>query len=109
MGKLLKPENVLAQTASAETLKQIFTEEPATGKLRRLVERGDLGFEHFDDADLRRLLKRLLEACYWAESPETETHILKSLELAELPRAPDAMKMIRRLGNAGEGDLPTFL
>merc|ERR1712087_381641 len=101
--KLLKPENLEAARAGADRLRELFTSKPeTTAKLQRLMQSGDLGFARFDDASLRGLLRDLIEAGYWAEDSDTEKHVSKSIELAEHPSGPDAIKIIRRLESADE-------
>lgn len=106
---LLKEVNLVAASADADTLRQIFQSEAATAKYARLMKSGGVGVTHYDDPDLRRLIRRLLEAGHWIEEPLMVASISKSLELAEHPSYSAAIKIIRRLENADDDDLNDML
>lgn len=95
--KLLKPENLLTLLRDQAELQAIFEGEPATGKLRELMQSGDLGFSDLDDADLCRLLRRLLRAGYWADEPEAMDDVTQDLDLAEHPSGLEAISLVKQL------------
>mmetsp|Transcript_13084 Transcript_13084/g.37668 ORF Transcript_13084/g.37668 Transcript_13084/m.37668 type:complete len:184 (+) Transcript_13084:73-624(+) len=96
--RLLKGENLSALAPADEAaLRAVFSSEPATPKLQRLLADGELGFAEYDDEHLRRLVRRLLEAGYWADNVEVMDDIGVCLNLAEHPSGPEAIALIRQL------------
>eukprot|EP00933_Yihiella_yeosuensis_P064848 TRINITY_DN68395_c0_g1_i1.p1 TRINITY_DN68395_c0_g1~~TRINITY_DN68395_c0_g1_i1.p1 ORF type:complete len:200 (+),score=47.84 TRINITY_DN68395_c0_g1_i1:42-641(+) len=96
--KLLKPANIHKLVADQDELRKIFeSDAKTTKKLRTLTTTGELGFAEFSDPDLCSMLRRLLSAGYWAENPELMDDLATDLDLAELPKAPVAMKFIKEL------------
>jgi len=85
--KLLKAENLTLAVASHEGIKQIFDAhgKKAARKLKDLNE--EIGFGLFANEDLRKLVADLLQAGYWAESPEEEEYLKLDLKVAEHPAA----------------------
>eukprot|EP00927_Polykrikos_kofoidii_P072004 TRINITY_DN68181_c0_g1_i1.p1 TRINITY_DN68181_c0_g1~~TRINITY_DN68181_c0_g1_i1.p1 ORF type:complete len:235 (-),score=53.24 TRINITY_DN68181_c0_g1_i1:44-685(-) len=96
--KLFKPANLQVLIADEAELRSIFESDAATTKkLRSLVSSGELGFAEFSDSSLRSMLRRLLDAGYWAEQPVLMDELVADLALAEYPGAEEAMKLIKEL------------
>eukprot|EP00928_Gymnodinium_smaydae_P052914 TRINITY_DN37039_c0_g1_i1.p2 TRINITY_DN37039_c0_g1~~TRINITY_DN37039_c0_g1_i1.p2 ORF type:complete len:214 (+),score=57.78 TRINITY_DN37039_c0_g1_i1:72-644(+) len=106
--KLLKRANLDALGDTDEAvLREILTSEPATAKLRKLMQEQELGFADFEDEDLCRLVRRLLRAGYFADNPTMMEEIAADLNIAEHPRGPRAIELVRELETAT--DLTTAL